>query len=353
MSLNNTHDDECYHFLCSIQTQVTDNRTVTSTSTSSSTTTIPGTPPPPTNPPPTGGCDQNDTVGLDSGDCARWNPSTQSCQPRCICCGHCSGCYEPVAQGFKLDHDCFITGLDIYFYVVDTTSDDEIFFQIRTMVNGYPSSDEILADKRFITADIDPFCSEDSKTPFHVDFDFPIYTKAGTTYCFVVGGYSPSSRMWVARLGQTIVDQPGKIVEQQPSMESSFRSQNAETWNAEQFEDVKYRLYGAQFKKTTMSIRFRHEDELTPLDRDPFEAEEGKSKVRVYAMDHGLLAGDKVSIHLYEDNWVWIDVLEGQMQIGMIIRNESSTFTGKVIDYKTDQSKSLHQDWIYGRIIFS
>lgn len=322
------------------QTQVTDNRTVTSTSTSSSTTTIPGTPPPPPPPPPTGGCDQNDTVGLDAGDCARWNPTTQSCQPRCICCGHCSGCYEPVAQGFKLDHDCFITGLDIYFYVVDTTSDDEIFFQIRTMVNGYPSSDEILADKRFLTAEIDPFCSEDSKTPFHVDFDFPIYTKAGTTYCFVVGGYSPSSRMWVARLGQTIVDQPGKIVEQQPSMESSFRSQNAETWNAEQFEDVKYRLYGAQFKKTSMSIRFRHEDELTPLDRDPFEAEEGKSKVRVYAMDHGLLAGDKVSIHLYEDNWVWIDVLEGQMQIGMIIRNESNTFTGKVIDYKTDQSKS-------------
>lgn len=263
------------------------------------------------------------------------------CKQRCTCCNFCPGCFDPVAQGFKLEQDRFITGLDVFFQAVDKVAGNDIFFEIRTMDNGYPTKN-VLGRKEHSPEEIENYVSEDSTKAFHVDFDFPIFVRGGTSYCFVVGGYSPDTRVWVAKLGMTVVDQPNKIVETQPSLESSFRSQNGETWNAEQYEDIKYRLYAAKFKEQEMSISFKSQPEKTPLDRDPFEAEIGKSKLRVYVEDHGLLPGDKTTISLYEDNWIWIEIPagQGQMQIGMIIRNAGNTFSGKVVDFKTDQIKS-------------
>lgn len=263
------------------------------------------------------------------------------CWQRCYCCLWCAKCRDPVAQGFKLPEDHFITGIDLFFEAVDKNAGNDISVEIRTMDNGYPTR-EVLGKKDISPTTLASFVSEDSKTAYHVDFDFPIFVRGQTSYCFVVSGWSPDTRVWVAKLGMPIVDQPNKIVETQPSGESSFRSQNGETWNAEQYEDIKYRLYAAKFKKASMSLKFRNDTEKTPLSRDPFEAEQGKSRVRVYAEDHGLLPGDKTTISMFEDNWFWINIPagNGQMQIGMIIRNPGNTFSGKVVDYKTDQVKS-------------
>lgn len=273
--------------------------------------------------------------------CWEWDPGSQSCIQRCTCCGFCAGCFDPVAQGFKLDHDYFITGLDVYFQTADITTSEDVFFQIRTMDNGYPTT-VVLAEKKHTTLEIKPFESDDSKTPFHIEFELPVFIEGGVSYCFVVGGYSPTTRLWVARLGQTIVDQPGKILETQPSFQSSFRSQNAETWNAEQFEDIKYRLYGAKFKKRTMDLQFEHIPERIALDRDPFEGEENSSLLRVYALDHGLLPGDKVTISLLEDNWIEISILPdaGEMKVGMIIKTDDNSLIATVSDYKTETTHS-------------
>lgn len=314
---------------------------------------VPGAPPPPPPPPaappdpPPVNCDDG---RVDDGSLCHGCHKGQKCMvpdggggcwQRCTCCNWCAGCQDPVAQGFKLPVDHFITGMDIFFQAVDRAAKNDVFFEIRTMDNGYPSK-EVLGKKEHSIEEIEPFISEDSTKAFHVEFDFPIFVRGNTSYCLVVGGFSPDTRIWVAKLGMPIVDQPSKIVETQPSLESSFRSQNGETWTAEQFEDVKYRLYAAKFKSNDMSISFTHQPEKTPLSRDPFEAEEGKSRLRVYVEDHGLLAGDKVTISMFEDDWIWIEIPAGQgkMQIGMIIRNAASTFTGKVIDFKTDESKS-------------
>lgn len=272
-------------------------------------------------------------------NCWIWMPQFQACIQRCTCCGRCAGCTDPIAQGFKLDHDYFISGLDVYFQSADTTVAEDLFFQIRTMDNGYPTS-VILGEKKHSTLEIADYISEDSKTPFHIEFDMPIFVHGGVSYCFVIGGYSPTTRVWVARLGQTIIDQPGKILETQPSLQSSFRSQNAETWNAEQFEDIKYKLYGAKFKKRTMDLQLEHIPERMPLGRDPFEGESGSSRIRVYAMDHGLLAGDKVTISLLEDTWIEINIPDGagQMQVGLRLRTDNNSLTATVSDFKTDQT---------------
>jgi hypothetical protein len=305
---------------------------------------VPGAPPPP---PPVNCDDGRVDTGELCGGCHKGEKcmvpdGNGGCWQRCTCCNWCAQCRDPVAQGFKLDVDHFITGIDLFFQAVDPNAGNDISFEIRTMLNGYPTK-EIIGKKDIPPESIRPFISEDSTTAFHVDFDFPIYVKGQTSYCFVVAGWSPDTRIWVAKLGMPVADQPSKIVETQPSLESSFRSQNGETWNAEQFEDIKYRLYAAKFKEKEMTINFTAQPEKTPLDRDPFEAEAGKSRVRVYVEDHGLLPGDKTTIALYEDDWIEINIPagQGQMQIGMIIRNAASTFTGKVVDFKTDQVQSF------------
>lgn len=293
--------------------------------------------------PPQKDCDDGriDTSLAHGGEKCMVSDGNGGCWQRCTCCNFCAGCQDPIAQGFRLDVDHFITGIDLYFESVDSNAGNDISVEIRTMDNGYPTR-EVLSKRDISPSILASYVSEDSKTPYHVEFDFPVFVKGQTSYCFVIRGWSPDTRVWVAKLGMPIIDQPNKIVETQPSNESSFRSQNGETWNAEQYEDIKYRLYAAQFKKTSMDIKFTNSTEKMLLDRDPFEAEQGKSRLRVYAENHGLLPGDKTTISLYEDSWFWIDIPagSGQMQIGMIIRNASSTFTGKVVDFKTDQVKS-------------
>lgn len=250
----------------------------------------------------------------------------------CPVCSWCAGCADPIAQSFKLKDDRFLTGLDVYFKDIDTNV-DEIFFQIRNVVGGFPG-ETILTEKRFLTTSL--IKSDDSKTPFHVEFDFPVYVKGNEWYCFVIGGYTPDTRVWVAKLGEDVVDQPGKIVETQPAIGSSFRSQNASTWNAEQYEDIKYKLYAAKFKTSDLSLKFEHTPERIKLDRDPFEAEATKNRLRVYIPDHGFNVNDKVSISMLEDEWIEIQVTNGQMQIGLKVTTLNG-FEGIVTDYTTNQ----------------
>lgn len=263
---------------------------------------------------------------------------------RCSVCGGCAHCYDPVAQSFKILQDCFITGIDLFFQATDSNN-DELKISIRNMVNGYPGN-QILTEKMVLTSQITT--SVDSATPFHVEFNSPLYVQKNTEYCFVVQGFSPDTRIWVSRLGQTVVNMTGKTVETQPSLGSSFRSQNATTWNAEQFEDIKYNLYIAKFKTTDMELTFEPEHLSQTLVDDPFESEMGKSDLRVYCNGHGFSPNDKVTIRYGGNLWIPVKRQAGrgtpelypEMTIisnyyaGLVLDVRPSTTTGAVYDIK-------------------
>jgi len=265
-------------------------------------------------------------------ECEQQNPPRQACMR----CGFCPGCTDPIAQSFKLEKDHFITGLDIYFQQIDTLT-DEIFVQIRNMNNGYPGK-TILSDKRILTPNL--IASDDSSVPYHVKFNFPIFVQGNVEYCFVIGGFSPDTRVWVAKVGDTVVNIPNKIVETQPSIGSSFRSQNAETWNAEQYEDIKYRLYVAKFKRKELNLSMEHIPERIKLQRNPFESQTGSNLIRVSIKDHGFNANDNITLSLTESDWVEIGIDEGQMRIGMLLSTTVNNFQGIVTAYRTDQIKT-------------
>lgn len=291
---------------------MTENRTVTSTSSSTNVNCPPG---------------------------LAWNGSSCVAPPppprRCGECGNCAGCSDPVAQSFKLERDHFITGFDVFFKEIDQNP-EEIFFQLRNMVNGYPGQ-TILSEKRIENTLLTK--SEDSTVPYHIEFDFPVYCQGKTEYCIVIGGYSPDTRLWVAKMGQEVINIPGKIIETQPAAGSSFRSQNASTWNAEQLEDIKFVLYAAKFKEREMFLKFEHVPEKVSLGRDPFESEANKNKIRVHALDHGFIVNDKVTISSQENSWIEISVTEGTMQVGLRLTTPNG-FEGIICDYRTNQVKS-------------
>lgn len=240
-------------------------------------------------------------------NCGRLRTPLQSSQCSCATNRGAWWCSDPVAQAFLTDQDMTLTSLDIYFRqfdVVNTT----LFFEIRTMSNGYPTG-IVLGRKEFQSQDLiaQNLYSEDSTVPVHVTFDTPIFLEGATQYCFVVGGYSPNTRIWVSQLGGEVVNMPGKIVEQPPTGQVSFRSLNGSTWNAEQFETIKYKLYGAKFQTTPMNLVFENvQQDKWSLDVNPLEFQSGNNRMRIHAKDHGFVVNDRVKLSLFDDTWIRI-----------------------------------------------
>lgn len=238
--------------------------------------------------------------------------------------------WDPIAQGFQVTESCFITTLEVFFQQVDTKTSDTIWFEIRTMVNGYPSS-EAITHKDYSVHDIANFVSNDSTKGFKVFFDQPIYVDSNKSYCFVIGGNSPDTKVWVSRLGEEVVNVKGKIVEEPPSLNASFRSLNGSTWNAEQYEFIKYNLYRAQFSQREMNLVMNNDDvpDVKLKTFNPIEVEKGINRVRIYAENHGATVNDKVSISFFENLPIQIKVSNNTPpQIGQILK--TPTGSGKI-----------------------
>lgn len=235
--------------------------------------------------------------------------------------------YDPVAQQVFNEDDQFTTGIDVYFKEIDMSS-DMIWFEMREMVNGYPTA-AALSRREFKPSELT--FSEDSTVPFHVDWNVPVFLQKGLDYCFVVGGYSPDTRIWVAKLGQEVVDMPGKIVETQPTAGSSFRSQNGKTWNAEQFETIKYKMYRANFEAgAKMEVVLENEQidaNRVALETNPLEFEAGLDLVRVHWKSHGFTETDRVTLSLYEDVPLKIKPTALPPQIGQFLHTASGSGT--------------------------
>lgn len=239
---------------------------------------------------------------------------------------------DPVAQSFEVDESCFISRLSLYFSSVDMKTSDNVWVEIRTVVNGYPST-EVLSRKDYNPTQLANGVSSDSTTPFDVVFDIPVYVESGRTYCFVVGGHSPDTKLWVSRLGEEVVNIKGKIVEEPPTIHTSFRSLNGSTWTAEQFEFIKHKLFRCEFKTDTMTITVQSQfSDYVKLGNNPIEVQPASNRVRIYIDNHGLSVNDKFNVSLYEGQSVDIEVANNTPpQIGQRITTVSGSATIKNI----------------------
>ena len=246
--------------------------------------------------------------------------------------------WDPIAQGFKVDESCFISKVGVYFANVDTNS-DIIWFEIREMVNGYPSNEGI-ARREVKASSLASFVSDDASKEYQVTFSTPVYVDASKSYAFVIGGFSPDTRVYISTLGNELLNQPGVVLEQPPLNYTMFRSLNGDTWNAQQFDTMKINIYRCVFDTsgTTFNFTAENKDAFSLIcESTPIEMEVGSNKVRIHVKNHGLRVGDKCVLDFNQNKYYEIEPTGGIPQVGQTIKTLTGEAVIKDIKYTNDK----------------
>ena len=218
-------------------------------------------------------------------------------------CGH--GVKDPLAQSFFVPPGVgiYATKVDLYF-----GSKDEflpVSVQIRTMKLGMPTTEivpfgEVVLDPEQVNI------SDDSSARTTVRFPAPVYLPGGQSYAIVLLSTSNEYTAWISRMGEVDVQTKDKpeseqvTVSQQPTLGSLFKSQNGETWNASQYEDLKFVLYQARFTETSGNVSFTnpplltYSDDIPPLLKDSVQLSSNKIRIgfNTTITDTGITVGN-------------------------------------------------------------
>ena len=168
----------------------------------------------------------------------------------------------PDVMGFDEDqYGVTITAVDIYFATKPEQTDNPLTVEIRTVELGTPTLNVIGKPVTLTPSQITT--STDGTVATKVTFSEPIYLPPGREYAIVL--LAPTSNeynVWIARMGETAVntqDLPNasaQVYSQQWALGSLFKSQNGSIWSADQYEDLKFKLYKARFTSTSGTVFF-------------------------------------------------------------------------------------------------
>jgi hypothetical protein len=156
------------------------------------------------------------------------------------------GWYDPLAQSFLVDNEVgiFLTRCDVFFRSKDDM-DIPVTFQLRTMQNGFPTQ-HVIPFSEIILEPNQVQTSGDGSIATPVVFKAPIYLEGGKEYCICLASNSTKYSVYISRIGENdLLTQT--FISNQPYLGSLFKSQNASTWEASQWEDLKFTLYRADF----------------------------------------------------------------------------------------------------------
>jgi hypothetical protein len=167
---------------------------------------------------------------------------------------------DPLSQTFSIDREdgsdgVFLTKVDLYFKQKDPLLGVNI--QIRETDNGYPSAN-ILA-RKFVPSSLINV-SNTAATATTVTFNTPIYLKSLRDYCIVIepDQFNPNYLMWTAEAGEPDVANTNLKTNTNWGGGVLFASSNDKAWTAIQGEDLKFKVYIANFSKTNATIAFEN-----------------------------------------------------------------------------------------------
>lgn len=238
-----------------------------------------------------------------------------------------SASVDPLAQSFftwGVPEGIFLTSIDVFFASKDPSLPVRI--ELRPMINGYPSSLQAVS-KNFVSvkraADVNVSTDASAATTF--EFNPPVYLKGNSEFCFILRSNSPSYQVYTSRLGEVSIETQKRIYEQ-PYVGSIFKSENAVTWTAEQFEDIKFTLRKAVFSTSPGSASYTLQTPYLSAYGDQFQTTSGGRVITyTHPQDHGLVSGS--SIYVLTDS--------GLSYNGINSADFSGTFSVTVVDAKT------------------
>ena len=195
---------------------------------------------------------------------------------------------DPLAQTFLNDSSggCFVTSVDLYFKSKDSNIPIKVYL---TSTNASRPTDIIIPFSEVILLPSEVNISDDATVATTVTFPSPVYLEPNKEYAIVLKPKSQKYEAWVSRLGQNEIGTTRRVTTQ-PLLGSLFRSQNARLWTEDQYEDLKFTLYKAQFTTNrTGTVDFVNSEITTDnLITNCFVTTKDQGTVTVLHKNHGM-----------------------------------------------------------------
>jgi len=173
-----------------------------------------------------------------------------------------------------------------------------MYIELRTVVNGAPSQTVVPFSRRVVRPE-DITTSDDGTVATYLAFDGLVYLQPGE-YALVLLTGSINYKVWISQIGETDVS-TGRVINDQPFIGVLFKSQNASSWEANQNQDLKFRIYNAEFSNAasaTVDFEVDARDyQLTQLGTDPLEFYPGSRVLKVLHPDNGFVNGSTVKLY--------------------------------------------------------
>ena len=205
---------------------------------------------------------------------------------------------QPIAQSFFVDetNGVYATKVQLFF----SSKDDSlpVHIELRPMVNGIPSSSQILPGSQVTVNSSEVATSADATSATTFLFDEPIFLTGQTDFALVVNAASAFYKVWVAEIDEFVVGGTEKKVNKQPLSGSLFLSSNNVTFTPSQNQDLCFKLFSAQFKNEVGIIKLTNPNlGLRKLQSNPFSATSGSTTITAKYANSGLQVGQDISIH--------------------------------------------------------
>ena len=156
----------------------------------------------------------------------------------------------------------FLTAVDLFFASKDS-GNAPVKVEIRTVELGTPTR-VVIGNPVTLRPD-QVNVSSNGETATKVTFDEPIYLPPGREYAVVIiSENSDQYELWTAIMGektvstQSLPNANSVTYSKQFSMGSLFKSQNGSIWTANQYQDLKFKLYKAKFTSSTGTAFFNN-----------------------------------------------------------------------------------------------
>lgn len=203
---------------------------------------------------------------------------------------------DPLAQSFLVEdaNGVYITAIKLRFKTKPTTG--AVVAQLRPMVNGHPSSNEILPGSSVFRNPGSVNISDDGTAVTTFQFNEPVYLNGNEEYAIVVLTDSKDYNLYVAEAGEYLLGSTEKRLTRQATLGSLFKSQNGATWEPDQTKDMTFELMRAEFATSGSLILENVQLPTIMLPRNSLRTTASSKEIYVRHRQHGFLVGDKVTI---------------------------------------------------------
>ena len=173
--------------------------------------------------------------------------------------GNVNSTSDPTGQNDD-SNGAYLTAVDLFFANKDSNN-NPVRVEIRTVELGTPT--RVIVGETVTLRPDEIVTSKTGELATKVSFPYPIFLEPSREYAVViVSEASDEYELWCARMGeetvntQSLPDAEAVRYTKQFALGSLFKSQNGTIWTADQYQDLKFKLYKANFTASSGTAYF-------------------------------------------------------------------------------------------------